>query len=42
MMLNIRDQMSREISEMTFAEEKAYLKKLMAKKKSATPRTVTS
>ena len=31
-MREIRDQMSREIMNMTFAEEKAYLKKLLAKK----------
>jgi hypothetical protein len=32
MMRDIRDQMSREISNMTFAEEKAYLKKLTSGK----------
>lgn len=32
MMRDIRDQMSREISNMTFAEEKAYLKKLAGPK----------
>lgn len=31
-MREIRDQLSREIMNMTFAEEKAYLKKLLAKK----------
>ena len=34
----IRDQMSREIMNMTFAEEKAYLKKLVAKKTKRSPR----
>ena len=33
-MREIRDQLSREIIKMTFAEEKAYLKKLLAKKTS--------
>lgn len=32
-MRKIRDQMSREIMNMTFAEEKAYLKKLAAESK---------
>lgn len=32
-MREIRDQLSREIMNMTFAEEKAYLKKLLAKKR---------
>ena len=31
-MRQIRDQLSKEIMNMTFAEEKAYLKKLLAKK----------
>ena len=31
-MREIRDQISKEIMNMTFAEEKAYLKKLLAKK----------
>ncbi|MEP7168490.1 MAG: hypothetical protein ABI855_03910 [Bacteroidota bacterium] len=31
-MREIRDQLSKEIMNMTFAEEKAYLKKLLAKK----------
>ena len=31
-MRKIRDQMSREIMKMTYAEEKAYLKKLLAKR----------
>ena len=31
-MRDIRDQLSKEIMHMTFAEEKAYLKKLLAKK----------
>lgn len=31
-MREIRDQLSREIRNMTYAEEKAYLKKLLAKK----------
>ncbi len=31
-MRGIRDQLSKEIMNMTFAEEKAYLKKLLAKK----------
>ncbi|MFH1005371.1 MAG: hypothetical protein V1781_07780 [Bacteroidota bacterium] len=31
-MRDIRDQLSKEIMNMTFAEEKAYLKKLLAKK----------
>jgi hypothetical protein len=31
-MREIRDQLSREIMNMTFAEEKAYLRKLLAKK----------
>ena len=31
-MREVRDQLSREIMNMTFAEEKAYLKKLLAKK----------
>jgi len=38
MMRDIRDQMSREISNMTFAEEKAYLKKLADQKAQAHPR----
>jgi hypothetical protein len=32
-MREIRDQLSKEIMNMTFAEEKAYLKKLLSKKK---------
>jgi hypothetical protein len=32
-MREIRDKMSKEIMNMTFAEEKAYLKKLLAEKK---------
>ena len=32
-MRDIRDQLSKEIMNMTFAEEKAYLKKLLSKKK---------
>ena len=32
MMREIRDQLSREIMNMTYEEEKAYLKKLLAKK----------
>jgi hypothetical protein len=32
-MREIRDRMSKEIMNMTFAEEKAYLRKLLAKKK---------
>jgi hypothetical protein len=32
-MREIRDKMSKEIMNMTFAEEKTYLKKLLAKKK---------
>ena len=35
MMHEIRDKMDREIKTMTFAEEKAYLKKLLAETKSA-------
>ena len=31
-MREIRDQLSKEIMNMTFAEEKAYLRKLLAKK----------
>ena len=31
-MREIRDQMSREIMKMTYAEEKAYLKKLLVKR----------
>ena len=31
-MRDIRDQLSKEIMNMTFAEEKAYLKKLLSKK----------
>ena len=31
-MREIRDQLSKEIMNMTFAEEKAYLKKLLSKK----------
>jgi len=37
-MREVRDQLSREIMNMTFAEEKAYLKKLLAKK-NAKPQT---
>ena len=36
-MREIRDQLSREIMNMTFAEEKAYLKKLLAKKVAKSP-----
>ena len=35
-MREIRDRMSREILNMTFEEEKAYLKKLLSKKKVST------
>ena len=34
-MRNIREQISREISDMTFAEERAYLDKLLAEKANA-------
>ena len=36
-MREIRDQISKEIMNMTFAEEKAYLKKLLAKKSNTSP-----
>jgi hypothetical protein len=36
-MREIRDQLSREIMNMTFAEEKAYLKKLLKKKPTTAP-----
>lgn len=36
-MREIRDQISKEIMNMTFAEEKAYLKKLLAKKSDTSP-----
>lgn len=36
-MREIRDQLSREIMNMTFAEEKAYLKKLLVKKPETSP-----
>jgi hypothetical protein len=36
-MREIRDQFSKEIMNMTFAEEKAYLKKLLAKKTARSP-----
>lgn len=36
-MREIRDQLSQEIMNMTFAEEKAYLKKLLAKKAAKSP-----
>ena len=36
-MREIRDQFSKEIMNMTFAEEKAYLKKLLAKKIATSP-----
>ena len=43
-MREIRDQLSREIMNMTFAEEKAYLRKLLAKKtakRKANPKVLT-
>lgn len=36
-MREIRDQLSREIMNMTYVEEKAYLKKLLAKKSEKSP-----
>ncbi|MEJ7847619.1 MAG: hypothetical protein WKF92_05990 [Pyrinomonadaceae bacterium] len=36
-MLEIRDQLSREIMNMAYAEEKAYLKKPLAKKAAKSP-----
>lgn len=42
-MREIRDQMSREIMNMTFAEEKAYLKKLVGdKRRTSRPKPVVN
>jgi hypothetical protein len=38
MMRDIRDEMDRKIANMTFAEEKAYLEKLLTNNSQSTPR----